>query len=138
MWRQAGKFVKSPLLRRTSVSRSETLAQGGFTPPEQVKSPLGRAAAGREAQKKSPLLRRTSVSRSETSAQGGFTPPEQVKSPLERAAAGREAKKRQTAVGDLSFFGGLEGDRFSAEKPRRLQHATGMLPRAAFRSPASS
>jgi len=36
-----GLQQNSPLLRRTSVLRSKTLAQGGFTPPERVKSPLG-------------------------------------------------------------------------------------------------
>ena len=33
----------------------------------------------------------------------------------------------------MFLFGDPERTRFSAEKPRRLQHATGMLPRAAFR-----
>jgi hypothetical protein len=33
----------------------------------------------------------------------------------------------------MDFFGDPERIRFSAEKPRRLQHATGMLPRAGFR-----
>ena len=33
------------------------------------------------------------------------------------------------------FYGGEGGICFSAEKPRRLQYATGILPRAAFQIP---
>ncbi|MBQ1242571.1 MAG: hypothetical protein IIX99_05165, partial [Oscillospiraceae bacterium] len=74
---------------------------------------------------------------SKTLAQGGFTSPEQVKSPLGWSAAMRHGTQNKKHDFRRAFyFGGLEGDRFSAEKPRRLRCATGTSLRAAFRSPS--
>ncbi|MBR4869316.1 MAG: hypothetical protein IKU12_00880, partial [Oscillospiraceae bacterium] len=46
----------------------------------------------------------------------------------------RKIKKKNTTF-VVFFYGGEKGIRFSAEKPRRLQRATGTLPRAGFRIP---
>ena len=59
---------KTTLLRRTSVLRSKTLAEGEFTSPEHFNF--------LPESKKSALLRRTSVLRSKTLAEGEFTSPE--------------------------------------------------------------
>ena len=59
---------KKTLLRRTSVLRSKTLAEGEFTSPEHFNF--------LSESKKSALLRRSSVLRSKTLAEGEFTSPE--------------------------------------------------------------
>ena len=59
---------KTTLLRRTSVLRSKTLAEGEFTSPEHFNF--------LPESKKSALLRRTSVLRSKTLAEGEFISPE--------------------------------------------------------------
>ena len=59
---------KTTLLRRTSVLRSKTLAEGKFTSPEHFNF--------LPESKKSALLRRTSVLRSKTLVEGEFTSPE--------------------------------------------------------------
>jgi len=86
---------KTTLLRRTSVLRSKTLAEGEFTSPEHFNFS--------QESKKTALLRRTSVLRSKTLAEGEFTSPEHFNFSQESQKRGHNLRC------DLFFGSGRRG-----------------------------
>ena len=100
---------KTTLLRRTSVLRSKTLAEGEFTSPEHFNF--------LPESKKSALLRRTSVLRSKTLAEGEFTSPEHFNFLL-------ESKKEVTTYVVTSFLERATRLARGVITPRHAQRAT--------------
>ncbi len=100
---------KTTLLRRTSVLRSKTLAEGEFTSPEHFNF--------LPESKKSALLRRTSVLRSKTLAEGEFTSPEHFNSLP-------ESKKEVTTYVVTSFLERATRLSRGVITPRHAQRAT--------------
>ena len=104
---------KATLLRRTSVLRSKTLAEGEFTSPEHFNF--------LPESKKSALLRRTSVLRSKTLAEGEFTSPEHFNFLP-------ESKKEVTTYVVTSFLERATRLARGVITPRHAQRATNAPP----------
>ena len=104
---------KTTLLRRTSVLRSKTLAEGEFTSPEHFNF--------LPESKKSALLRRTSVLRSKTLAEGEFTSPEHFNFLP-------ESKKEVTTYVVTSFLERATRLARGTAVPRHAQRATNAPP----------
>ena len=142
----------SHLLRKCQLSQRESREAGAnFLPYAQTKlvSPSGRDVAQRQ-RGLAPSLRELDLPQAKTEGAASYL--SRIRQTLartrQRAApsvtacavppfSGRKAfvlhANKNRASFDTLSLGGRWWIRFSAEKPRRLQHASSMLPRAGFR-----